>query len=267
MKARTLLLGVAMLLLGSQALASDARGPLVTDPDWDKQPSGDDLSRYFPEKAMNRHIAGRALIACRVASDGYLQKCLILDEAPADQNFGDASVRMAEKRLFHMKPMSLMGRPVAGQVVFIPVFFAPPDATGAPPIDFRPGDNALLLTPDAGGTVRCATAALPGQMCKPHAVAWADQPAFDEVKAAGALDGVTQLNCQVEAGGRLDDCRILGLTSPAAVQAAQGIAGGLMAEPKAQDGTASAGARVVVTLNWKRLRQKMALYDKATGED
>lgn len=266
MKSRTLLLGMALLLLGSQALASDVKGPLVADPDWDKRPSGDDVARYFPEKAMSRGIAGRALIACRVATDGYLHKCLVLDEAPADQNFGDASVRMAEKRLFHMKPMSLMGRPVAGQVVFIPIFFVPPEATSAPSIDFRPGDNALLLTPEGGGTVKCPTTALPAQMCKPHAVNWAEQPAFDEVEAAGPLDGLTQLNCRIEAGGRLGDCRVLGLTSPAAVKAAQGIAGGLLAEPKTPDGTDSAGARVVVTLNWKRLAQKAALYDRATAD-
>jgi hypothetical protein len=262
-----LLLGAALLLLGSQALAAVSKGPLVTDPDWDHQPSGDDLSRYFPEKAMSRGIAGRSLIACRVAADGYLHKCLVLDEAPVDQNFGDAAVRMAEKRLFHMKPMSLMGRPVAGQVVFIPVYFVPPEATSAPSLDFQPGDNALLLTPDAGGTVKCATAALPAQMCKPHTVAWSEQPAFDEVKAAGPLDGLTQLNCQVQADGRLGDCRVVGLTSPAAVKAAQAIASGLLADPKTQDGTATAGARVVVTLNWKRLAQKMALYDRAVGED
>lgn len=267
MKSRMLLLGLGLLLLGtSQVLASDNKGPLVTDPDWDKRPSGDDLYRYFPEKAMNRGIAGRALIACKVAVDGYLRRCLILDEAPADQNFGDAAVRMAEKRLFHMKPMSLMGKPVADQVVFIPVFFVPPDAAGAPRLDFRPGDNALLLTPDAGGGIKCPTAALPGQMCKPHVVAWAEQPAFDEVKAAGALDGLTQLNCQVQADGRLGDCRVLGLTSPPAVQAAQGIAAGLLVEPKSEDGATSAGMRVVVTLNWKRLAQKAALYDRAMAD-
>ncbi|MDQ0463191.1 hypothetical protein QO010_000939 [Caulobacter ginsengisoli] len=268
MKSRTLLLTVAILLLGAQALAADSKGPLVTDPDWDRRPLGDDVAKYYPDKAMTNGISGKAIIACRIAVTGYLENCRIMDEAPAGQDFGVASVRMAEKRLFHMKPMSLMGRPVGGQVVFVPVVWLAPDSSGYPRTDFRPGDNALLLTPDPAGSIRCPTAAAPGQMCKPHTVSWTEQPMFLEIKAqqaaGGALEGLSQLNCQIQPDLRLKDCKIAGVTTPAAVAAATAIADGLLAPAKAEDGTATVGARIVVTLNWTRLIQKMAAYDKVT---
>lgn len=262
MKSRTLLAALALMLLSAQALAADTKGPLVTDPDWDRRASGDDLARYFPDKAMSNGISGTALIACRIATTGYLEKCRVMDEAPVGQDFGKAALRMAEKHLFHMKPMSLLGRPVGGQLVMVPIVFVPPEPKNAPRIDFKPGDNAVLLTPDAGGSVRCPTAETPSQMCRPHIVAWAEQPAFDEIKAAsGPLEGVSQLNCQIQSDGRLADCRLLGVSTPAAVATATAISQGLLASPKAEDGVETTGARVVVTLNWTRLVQKMALYD------
>lgn len=264
MKSRTLLAALALMLLSAQALAADTKGPLVTDPDWDRQPSAVDISRYFPDKAAKAGLSGKALIACRITVTGFLENCRLMDESPVGEDFGRAALRMAEKRLFHMKPMSLLGRPVDGQIVFIPVFFVSPEPKNGPRLDFYPGDNAVMLTPDDSGSVRCPTAAAPAQMCRPHIVTWVERPAFEEIRAAsGPLQGVSQLSCQVQADGRLADCKLLGVSTPAALATATAISQGLLAPPKADDGMATAGARMVVTLDWNRLTQKMIAYDAA----
>lgn len=108
------------------------RQPVITNPDWDDRPSGEDLAAYYPELAAMQDLPGRAIISCSVRTDGRLEDCKAVSESPRGAGFGEAAVRMAT--LFRMKPKTRDGAPVEGGAVRIPFNFAPPagGASGPP---------------------------------------------------------------------------------------------------------------------------------------
>jgi protein TonB len=70
------------------------------------------------------NVEGRATIACTVDAKGGLQACEVASESPADQDFGEAALRMS--RLFKMRPMTQDGVPVSGGSIRIPIRFVLP---------------------------------------------------------------------------------------------------------------------------------------------
>jgi TonB family protein len=117
------LLLAALTLGGGYAAwaAQPSQGRTVVDPDWSSKPSGSDLVRFYPPKAMALGKEGMAVIRCSVERTGGLSACAVVRETPRDAGFGKATLRMAP--LFRMKPKSVGGRPVAGAMVTIPVKF------------------------------------------------------------------------------------------------------------------------------------------------
>ena len=97
------------------------RPAVITNPDWVRRPSGEDLARYFPDRASRNSISGRATINCQVTASGGLEGCSVVSEDPADYGFGEAALRMS--RLFRMRPQSRDGVPVGGASVRIPITF------------------------------------------------------------------------------------------------------------------------------------------------
>ncbi len=95
------------------------RASVVTRPDWLRKPSGEDLARYFPDRAQRMEVSGRATIQCTVTSKGTLENCSVTSETPPDYEFGKAALQMS--RLFRMKPKTLDGAPVEGGQVTVPV--------------------------------------------------------------------------------------------------------------------------------------------------
>lgn len=95
---------------------------VVTNPDWRRKPSGDDIARYYPRLAQFLGVAGRVTIACRVAIDGRLADCSVVAENPRHWGFGKAALLMATQ--FRMKPKTVDGRPVADGQVRIPIVFS-----------------------------------------------------------------------------------------------------------------------------------------------
>jgi protein TonB len=94
---------------------------VITNPDWERRPSGDDLARYYPSRAQALNKEGRATITCTVTAKGTLTSCSVVSEEPADLGFGEAALRMA--RLFRMKPKTADGVAVEGGRVTIPLGF------------------------------------------------------------------------------------------------------------------------------------------------
>lgn len=97
---------------------------MITNPDWQRRPSGEDLARYYPDRAMRMEVEGSATISCRVTARGTLEGCSVTAESPADMGFGDAAMRMS--RLFKMRPQTKDGQPVDGGTVRIPIRFTLP---------------------------------------------------------------------------------------------------------------------------------------------
>ncbi|HEX3407522.1 MAG TPA: TonB family protein, partial [Caulobacteraceae bacterium] len=82
-------------------------GAIVTRPDWQVVPNGDDLADQYPALAQFVGIGGRALLHCVVAIDGSMKSCAVSEETPAGLGFGEAA--LAFSKTFKMKPMTVNG--------------------------------------------------------------------------------------------------------------------------------------------------------------
>jgi protein TonB len=102
------------------------RTQVITNPDWLRQPNGDDLARYYPEQAQRQGVAGQATIDCAVSEAGSLVGCSVTAESPKASGFGGAALKMAGA--FRMRPMTRDGAPVAGGRIRIPIRFVMPNA-------------------------------------------------------------------------------------------------------------------------------------------
>jgi protein TonB len=100
------------------------RPSVITNPDWLRRPSGEDMERYYPDRAARMDVTGKAVISCSVTAKGTLEGCSVVSETPADQDFGGSALRLS--KLFKMKPATRDGAPVAGATVRIPISFQLP---------------------------------------------------------------------------------------------------------------------------------------------
>jgi hypothetical protein len=81
----------------------------ITNPDWLRLPTQDELARYFPAGAHG------------VATRGLMDNCQATSETPTGHGFAQAAVAMTE--LFMMRPMTVDGLPVGGGAINIPIKF------------------------------------------------------------------------------------------------------------------------------------------------
>lgn len=109
-------------------VAQASANTLVENPDWGIRPNGADVARYYPDRAMRRNLQGRATVVCQVVSDGALANCLVVDEMPAGENFGDAVLHLAA--LFRIKPLTKDGAPTVGRWIKLPIKFRLPRGPG-----------------------------------------------------------------------------------------------------------------------------------------
>jgi protein TonB len=97
---------------------------VISQPDWLRRPTGDDMAQYYPERAQRMGVSGHASITCTVNTNGTVSDCSVSSESPADQEFGSAALKLS--KLFKMRPQTRDGAPVGGAKVTIPIGFQVP---------------------------------------------------------------------------------------------------------------------------------------------
>jgi protein TonB len=101
--------------------AKPASAPVIANPNWSSRPSGEDMARFYPERAQRLEKTGSVLLQCQVTAKGSVAECQVLAEGPAGFGFGEAALKLSG--LFRMKPRMEDGRPVEGAIVKIPIAF------------------------------------------------------------------------------------------------------------------------------------------------
>lgn len=101
--------------------------PVITRPRWASQPSADQMSRAFPERALQDGTSGSASLICSVSAAGGLSNCSVTAETPSNRRFGSAALGLT--RYFRMQPGAVDGQAIDGARVSFSVRFAAPDQT------------------------------------------------------------------------------------------------------------------------------------------
>lgn len=132
MKLAAALFAALPLMISAAPALSDETPVRMVDPIFAQQPAwavrkygGPGL--FFPEKAdRGRLVTGTAVIQCVLAANGALDGCAVVSETPADYGFGDAALKMAERRALTATPRIDDGHPVGGEVVRLAIDFGHP---------------------------------------------------------------------------------------------------------------------------------------------
>jgi TonB family protein len=94
---------LAVLVTASPAVTASVRHDTQPAPsqavrprppiDWAQKPTGEDLARYYPERAARKELPGRATISCQVTDEGRLTGCTVVSESPPGEGFGEAALK------------------------------------------------------------------------------------------------------------------------------------------------------------------------------
>jgi protein TonB len=75
---------------------------LIVDPRWLSQPTAEEMSRLYPQTAIDRDLTGDVSLMCAVVATGKLTDCKVMRETPAGAGFGQAAVKLSA--YFRMTP-------------------------------------------------------------------------------------------------------------------------------------------------------------------
>lgn len=98
---------------------------VITRPSWSRQPSGDQLMRAYPRRALEAGVAGSASLNCLVQANGSVADCQVTAETPGGYGFGRAAQSVS--RYFRINPRTVNGSAEGSRVVIGMRFNLPED--------------------------------------------------------------------------------------------------------------------------------------------
>lgn len=97
--------------------------PVIRNPSWARQPTGEQMMRAYPDRALERGVGGTATLNCLVQANGSIAGCDVTGETPAGQGFGRAAQSLS--RHFRINPRTVDGAATGSRVV-VNLRFVPP---------------------------------------------------------------------------------------------------------------------------------------------
>lgn len=97
---------------------------VISHPRWIRQPSGEQLMRAYPERALRFEVSGTASLTCVVQTSGAVSACVVTAETPGGYGFGRAAQSLS--REFRISPRTVDGQAVDGTRVNINLRFTLP---------------------------------------------------------------------------------------------------------------------------------------------
>lgn len=98
---------------------------VITRPSWSRQPSGDQLMRAYPRRALDAGVAGSASLNCLVQANGSVADCQVTGETPGGYGFGRAAQSLS--RHFRINPRTVNGSAEGSRVAIGMRFNLPED--------------------------------------------------------------------------------------------------------------------------------------------
>jgi protein TonB len=95
--------------------------PVISEPNWVRKPTGDQLLRAYPDRALERGLTGSATLSCLVRVDGSLTGCAVAHQDPASAGFGRSALSLS--RYFQISPRTVDGQAVDGAKVNVTIRF------------------------------------------------------------------------------------------------------------------------------------------------